>query len=180
MKLSFRVHLVNFIKLLHQITQAKLKGQNWKINQAALWDDRPEIKYPILNLSEKKSQKVHIIKWKAYPRWLSPLYCPMRNSDQMTIGNAPYFITFYPFNSKFSSNKSHCNLCLYRGSRRWADIWKRADLLWCQHFRWKWWMVQGDNVSSKPNSIKSRDPRTSLIPDQDLLKFRVCLINRSF
>ena len=28
MKLSFRVHLVNFIKLLHQIIQAKSKGQN--------------------------------------------------------------------------------------------------------------------------------------------------------
>ena len=59
--------------------------------------------------------------------------------------------------SKFSSNKSNCNLRLYCWSRRWADIWKRADLLWCQHFRWKWWMVQSNNVSSRtyrtqPNS----------------------------
>ena len=49
------------------------------------YPDQCFVKHPILGIRIFSSAE-NIIKWGVSSRWSSSLYCPMRNSGQMTIG----------------------------------------------------------------------------------------------
>ena len=99
------------------------------------------------------------IKWRASSRWSSCLYCPMQNSDQMTIGKTHPSLSLALFiKIIIKSFLKYCEMSFWFWSISFFlffDLWFSFARLFVDLTGWWWsmWILGFFGASSRPGEV---------------------------